>query len=140
MKHRTSVGALWMKAGHNGGYLDGRIDGVDVVIFRNELKTTARQPDWHILKSRGGRDLAPTEKRLRIGALWCKQGRKGDYLAGNANGLGVLVFPNERKRKRREPDWHVVKGIGFRDHALKAELDAFARQNGHGAPRLRRRS
>ncbi len=50
-KDPNELGALWIKTGNRGDYMTGTIDGVAVVVFRNDHKT-GNQPDWRVLKSR----------------------------------------------------------------------------------------
>lgn len=55
------LGALWEKTGAKGPYMTGTINGVAVVVFRNDRKSSDRQPDWRVLKSKpkAERDDAP---------------------------------------------------------------------------------
>lgn len=46
------LGALWEHESARGLYMTGTIDGVKVVIFKNGKKTTDKQPDWRVLKSK----------------------------------------------------------------------------------------
>jgi len=45
-----------------------------------------------------------------IGALWSKNGPKGEYLTGQINGEPVVVFRNTKKTEgSKQPDWRVLK-------------------------------
>lgn len=44
-----------------------------------------------------------------IGALWIKQGSKGEFLAGHINDQQILVFPNSYKKNDRHPDYRIIK-------------------------------
>ena len=45
-----------------------------------------------------------------IGALWCHDGRRGEYMTGTINGLKVVVFANRDKQPGdNKPDWCVLK-------------------------------
>ena len=57
-KNPDELGALWIKTSPKGDYMTGTINGVAVVVFRNERKT-GQQPDWRVLKSRPRTDAAP---------------------------------------------------------------------------------
>lgn len=46
------LGALWEKETSRGTMLSGTINGVKVVAFRNDRKTSDNQPDWRVLKAR----------------------------------------------------------------------------------------
>lgn len=50
-KDPNELGALWEKSSSRGPYMTGTINGVAVVVFKND-KTTDKQPDWRVLKSR----------------------------------------------------------------------------------------
>lgn len=43
-----------------------------------------------------------------LGALWTKQGAKGEYMTGMVNGQAVVCFKNDRKTGN-QPDWRVLK-------------------------------
>ena len=48
----NELGALWIKTGNRGEYMTGTINGVAVVVFRNDRKEEgSKQPDWRVLKS-----------------------------------------------------------------------------------------
>lgn len=49
-KDPNELGALWVKTSSRGEYMTGTINGVAVVVFRNE-KRNDKQPDWRVLKS-----------------------------------------------------------------------------------------
>lgn len=60
------IGGLWESATKDGKvYLRGKIDGQDVVLFRNEWKKEGeRTPDWRVYKSQpreGGQQGNKTE-------------------------------------------------------------------------------
>lgn len=45
-----------------------------------------------------------------LGALWIKQGRKGEYMTGKIGDQPVVIFRNEHKREgSNAPDWRVLK-------------------------------
>lgn len=45
-----------------------------------------------------------------IGALWVKDGRKGEYMTGTINGVKVVCFKNDRwKAGGNLPMWRVLK-------------------------------
>lgn len=45
-----------------------------------------------------------------LGALWLKEGQKGEYMTGTINGTPVVVFRNDRKEPgSNQPDWRVLK-------------------------------
>jgi hypothetical protein len=47
------LGALWVKSSSRGEYMTGTINGVAVVVFRNERKgDDSKAPDWRVLKSK----------------------------------------------------------------------------------------
>jgi uncharacterized protein (DUF736 family) len=47
----NEIGALWLKESQRGEYMTGTINGVRVVCFRNDRKSSEKQPDWRVLKS-----------------------------------------------------------------------------------------
>ena len=51
----SDIGALWSRSSQRGEYLSGtiKIDGreVKVVCFKNDRKSSDKQPDWRVLKS-----------------------------------------------------------------------------------------
>lgn len=45
-----------------------------------------------------------------LGALWIKNGGRGEYLSGKINGEPVVVFRNDRKPEgSNAPDWRVMR-------------------------------
>lgn len=45
-----------------------------------------------------------------LGALWVKQGGKGEYMTGTVNGTAVVVFANTKKQPGgKQPDWRVMR-------------------------------
>lgn len=54
------LGALWEKSSARGPYMTGTINGVAVVLFKNDRKTSEKQPDWRVLKAKR-RDAAPAQ-------------------------------------------------------------------------------
>lgn len=46
------LGALWEKSSSRGPYMTGTINGVKVVVFKNSRKSSDKQPDWRVLKSK----------------------------------------------------------------------------------------
>ena len=60
-KDENEIGALWAKTSAKGNeFMSGTIDGMDVVCFRNTKKTSEKQPDWRVLKSK------PRESRFEL--------------------------------------------------------------------------
>lgn len=51
-KDPSEIGALWLKQGSKGPYLTGTINGVAVVCFQNTRKTSDKQPEYRVLKSK----------------------------------------------------------------------------------------
>ncbi len=47
----NELGALWIKSSSRGEFMTGTINGVAVVVFKNDRKSSANQPDWRVLKS-----------------------------------------------------------------------------------------
>lgn len=47
----NELGALWIKQSAKGEYMTGSINGIKVVVFRNNNKRDERHPDWRVLKS-----------------------------------------------------------------------------------------
>ena len=43
-----------------------------------------------------------------IGALWVKQGAKGEYMTGECNGQPIVCFPITAKHER-SPAWRILK-------------------------------
>jgi hypothetical protein len=43
-----------------------------------------------------------------IGVLWAKEGRRGPYMTGTINGVGVVVFATNAKSDKA-PTWRVLK-------------------------------
>lgn len=44
-----------------------------------------------------------------LGALWSKQGQKGEYLTGTIEGIGAVVCFRNQKRSDKAPDWRVLR-------------------------------
>lgn len=58
------LGALWEKDGKRGPYMTGQINGVGVVLFRNDRKTPgSKEPDWRVLKSKPRTEDPPTRRQ-----------------------------------------------------------------------------
>lgn len=51
-KNDDELGALWIKDKGRGPYMTGRINGESVVVFRNDKKTSDKQPDWRVLRAK----------------------------------------------------------------------------------------
>jgi len=50
----------------------------------------------------------PTQRpRIQMMGLWKTQGRNGEYLRGKLGDMMVWVFPNDRKKDSKEPDYRV---------------------------------
>lgn len=43
-----------------------------------------------------------------IGVLWTRTGKRGEYMTGNINGVGVVVFATNAKSPKA-PNWRVLK-------------------------------
>jgi uncharacterized protein (DUF736 family) len=58
------LGGLWLKTSQGGKrYMSGRIDGVDVVVFKNEHKQDGeRTPDYRVYRSQPRGDAKPAEQ------------------------------------------------------------------------------
>lgn len=52
------------------------------------------------------------EKENNIGALWVKQGQKGQYMSGyvEINGVQIrlICFTNQYKKEDKHPDWNIL--------------------------------
>jgi len=50
----------------------------------------------------------------KIGALWLKEGTKGEYMSGeliiNDQKVPIVAFKRD-KRSDREPDWDILKSV-----------------------------
>lgn len=55
------IGALWMKDGRKGKYLTGTVNGVRVVVFKNDRKNSDKAPDYRVLKSKPREEREDTE-------------------------------------------------------------------------------
>jgi uncharacterized protein (DUF736 family) len=52
-KDTNELGALWIKRSSKGEYMTGMVNGVPVVVFRNDRKREgSNAPDWRVLKSK----------------------------------------------------------------------------------------
>lgn len=51
-KNDEELGALWIKQSARGEFMTGTIGDQKVVVFRNDKKTSDRQPDYRVLKAR----------------------------------------------------------------------------------------
>lgn len=52
-KDPNELGALWAKTSARGDYFTGTINGVNVVVFRNDRKAPgSNAPDWRVLKAK----------------------------------------------------------------------------------------
>ena len=66
-KNPDELGALWVKTGGRGDYMTGTINGVAVVVFKNDKKTEgSKQPDWRVLKSKPRTETAQDQREPRI--------------------------------------------------------------------------
>ena len=59
----NEIGALWEKSSKKKGtpYMSGKINGENVVCFRNKDKKTDKHPDWRVLKSVPKSEAPPTD-------------------------------------------------------------------------------
>lgn len=49
-RNPDEIGALWEKTGARGAYFTGKINGVAVVLFRNDKKKPgSNEPDWRVM-------------------------------------------------------------------------------------------
>lgn len=60
-RNPDELGALWVKEGRKGKYMTGTINGVAVVVFKNERKNSERQPDFRVLKARSREERQAVE-------------------------------------------------------------------------------
>lgn len=52
-KNPDELGALWLKESNGKVFMTGTINGVDVVVWRNDRKAEgSRQPDWRVMRSK----------------------------------------------------------------------------------------
>ena len=58
-KNEDELGALWVTSSARGAYMTGPINGVKVVVFKNDRKTSDKQPDWRVLKAKPRDDAQP---------------------------------------------------------------------------------
>lgn len=58
-KNPDELGALWMKSSNRGDYMTGTINGVKVVVFKNDRKSSDKAPDWRVLKAKPREDATP---------------------------------------------------------------------------------
>jgi hypothetical protein len=79
--------------------------------------------------------MAYEKDENEIGALWIKDGKRGEYMTGEINGVKVVVFKNDRKPAgSKAPDWRVLKSIP------KADRDESPFADDHGLPSERARA
>ena len=50
-KDQNEIGALWDKQSARGTYMTGKINGENVVAFRNTNKRNDKSPDWRVLRA-----------------------------------------------------------------------------------------
>ena len=62
-RNPDELGALWIKSGRKGEYMTGTINGVEVVVWRNDRKT-GNQPDWRVMKSKPREVGQPTRSEI----------------------------------------------------------------------------
>ena len=59
-----------------------------------------------------------------LGALWIKEGQRGDYMTGTINGVKVVVFKNDRKAEgSNQPDWRVMKSKPKSERPAEPDTD-----------------
>lgn len=55
----------------------------------------------------------PTQKQDELGALWIKNGPKGEYMTGTLKIDGVAIpvvcFTNQNKKDAKHPDWRILR-------------------------------
>lgn len=61
------IGALWTRCSAKGEYMSGKVNGVDVVCFRN-TKGGDKAPQWRVLRSRP-RDAARPPASADVGEI-----------------------------------------------------------------------
>jgi len=58
-----------------------------------------------------------------LGALWLKEGRKGQYMTGTIAGQRVVIFKNTRKSSDKAPDFRVLKAQSKEERGAPAPPD-----------------
>lgn len=57
-KNADELGCLWEKTSARGRYMTGTVNGVAVVLFRNDRKPEgSNQPDWRVMKVKPKADV-----------------------------------------------------------------------------------
>lgn len=55
------------------------------------------------------------EKQQELGALWIRNGAKGEYMTGTLTIDGVAIpvvcFTNQNKKNEKQPDWRILRSI-----------------------------
>lgn len=49
-KDENEIGALWVRAGANGEFLSGQVNGQDVICFKTK-SNNPKAPAWRVMKS-----------------------------------------------------------------------------------------
>ena len=61
------------------------------------------------------------QENRKIGALWIKEGSKGEFMSGELIIDGekhpIVVF-KRNKRSEKEPDWDILKSIPYNKQGL----------------------
>ena len=60
-----------------------------------------------------------------VGALWVKEGKKGEYSTGTVSGVNVICFPIKSDNPR-SPAWRVLKSAPKGDHTPRRRPDSVA--------------
>ena len=59
-----------------------------------------------------------------VGALWENESARGPYMSGTIEGVGkVVVFRNDRKKSKKEPDWRILRSRPKEERAAAERLD-----------------
>ena len=45
---------------------------------------------------------------VKIGGLWKRQGKNGDFLAGKLGTANLMIFKNTKKRNAQDPDYSIM--------------------------------
>lgn len=57
-----------------------------------------------------------TKRENELGALWTKQGKKGQYFSGyvevDGQKIPIVVFSNSKKSSEKQPDYTILKSEG----------------------------
>ncbi len=68
-----------------------------------------------------------------VGALWSKQGAKGEYLTGTIDGKPVVCFQNKSDNPKA-PQWRVLKAKPKANTSTPSEADDWRAPHNANAP------